>query len=241
MSLECLACALPDPLHTRGPGQAGTYTRATGARATTASGQTQAAKQLSGAPPRQSGHRRRAPEAPAASSLGSRGVAPAPRLRRVPSISVEHRRNCDSAENSPLCGTARLRFNFGMRSVLGKLASVLALAIAAVAWCSPDAGAHGVRTHDVQVATLARGDAAPLDAPFSSGPLSSGSSEATTDPAADPDGDSLGSEREAPEALPVFAGNGLEAPRPSWFDHHSSASDDTMDRAIVPVVQPPRG
>ena len=128
-----------------------------------------------------------------------------------------------------------------MRSLLGKVAPVLALALAALALGSPAGASHAVGAHDVGAPALACGhDAATLDA-FASGRLPAGPSQPATDPAEDPDQDTLEPEQEAPEALPVFGGVALDAPRANRLDQRSTAAEDTMDRAILPVVQPPRG
>jgi hypothetical protein len=128
-----------------------------------------------------------------------------------------------------------------MRSLLGKVAPVLALAFVALAWGSPAGAAHAVNAPDVSgPAVVCAGDAATLDA-FASGPLSSGPSQPATDPAEDADRDTLEPEQEAPEALPVFGGMALDAPPANRLDQRSATAEDTMDRAILPVVQPPRG
>ena len=124
-----------------------------------------------------------------------------------------------------------------MRSLLGKLAPVLALAIAALAWGSP-AGACASAVN--APALVCAGGAATLD-DFSSGPLSTEPSRPATDPAEDADQDTLEPEQGAPEALPVFGGMALDAPRANRLDKRSATAEDTMDRAILPVVQPPRG
>jgi hypothetical protein len=129
-----------------------------------------------------------------------------------------------------------------MRSLLGKVIPVLAVAIAALAWSLPAGAFHAVDAHDVNVPALACGaDAPSLDACSSSGPVPTGPSRAETDPAAESDSDTVGSEQPAPEALVAFGGSGLDAPRSSRLDLRSTSAEDTMDRAILPVVQPPRG
>lgn len=128
-----------------------------------------------------------------------------------------------------------------MRRLFGKVAPVLALAIVVIASVAPARPAHAVRAHGTSVAThMQSGDAARLDV-TSSGPRSSGPAQNATDPATDPDQDTLGSEREAPEAVPAFDGIGLVAPRASRVERRSTRVEDAVYRAVLPAVQPPRG
>jgi len=115
---------------------------------------------------------------------------------------------------------------------------VLALAIAVLAWGSPVIAAHAVNAHDASVAVLACGSDV---APYASDPLPTGPWQAGSDPAAEPDGDTAGPEPVAPEAVALLGGMGLDAPRASRLHHRATSAEDTMDRAILPVVQPPRG
>jgi hypothetical protein len=129
-----------------------------------------------------------------------------------------------------------------MRRLLGKVAPVLALAIVVIASVAPARPAHAMRAHATSVAThVQSGDVARLDATTSSGPRSSGPAQNATDPATDPDQDTLGSEREAPEALPAFGGIGLVAPHASRAERRSTHVEDAVYRAVLPAVQPPRG
>jgi len=109
-----------------------------------------------------------------------------------------------------------------------------ALAIAAIACGSP---VHAARFH----ACVRSSHAAHLEKTASSGPRSAGDSQSATDPATDPDQDSLGSEREAPEGLPVIDGAGLDAPCARRVQHRTMLVGDAVSRAILPAVQPPRG
>src|SRR5436190_11846929 len=96
-------------------------------------------------------------------------------------------------------------FNSRMRTLLVKVAPVLALAIAAIACATPARPAHAVCTHaSIVTAQLPGADAAQLEARTSSGSRADAPSQNATEPAADPDQDSMGSEREIPDALPAI-------------------------------------
>jgi hypothetical protein len=128
-----------------------------------------------------------------------------------------------------------------MRRLLGKVVPVLAFAIAAIAFVTPMRPAHASHHGTNVVALVHADDAAHLDVTTSSGPRSDGSAQNATDPATDPDQDNLGSEREAPEAVPAFGGIGLAAPHASRIERYSTLVDDAESRDVLPSVQPPRG
>src|SRR5262245_29810098 len=111
-----------------------------------------------------------------------------------------------------------------MRRLLGKVAPVIALAIAVIACAMPMRPAFAASHHGTSVVVLGHADdAARLDATTSSGPRSNASAQNSTDPATDPDQDSMGTEREAPEALPVIGGIGLVAPHASRIELRSTS------------------
>jgi len=92
------------------------------------------------------------------------------------------------------------------------------------------------------VTTLAQtGDEAVSDAASSSGQAPVESAQAAADSGADDEQDTLGSERQAPEALPVFGAPRLVAPHASRMQHRSMDAEAMVTRAIRPAVQPPRG
>jgi hypothetical protein len=129
-----------------------------------------------------------------------------------------------------------------MRRLLGKVAPVLALAIAVIACAMPARSTHATGAHASPAAAhLRSADAAHLEATTSSGPQSNGSAQSATDPATDDDQDSLGSEREAPGALPAVDGTGLGAPHASRIELRSTHMEAAVSRDVLPTVQPPRG
>lgn len=92
------------------------------------------------------------------------------------------------------------------------------------------------------VSTLVRtGDAIQVDAASPSGQVPVESAQAAADSGADDDRDTVGSEREAPDAIPVFGAPRLAAPHASRVRHRSVDAEAAVTRAIRPVVQPPRG
>jgi len=129
-----------------------------------------------------------------------------------------------------------------MRSLLGKVIPVLAVAIAALAWSLPAGAFHAVDAHDVNVPALACGaDAPSLDACSSSGPVPTGPSRAETDPAAESDSDTVGSEQPAPEALVAIVWLGIVGSGLAYICYFTilanwGATRTSMVAYLLPVV-----
>jgi hypothetical protein len=81
----------------------------------------------------------------------------------------------------------------------------------------------------------------PSSSPRPPVPGSGAAAQDASDPAADPDPDNLGSDREAPEALPALDGTVFEAPQGSRIELRSTHVEAAASRESLPTVQPPRG
>jgi hypothetical protein len=134
-----------------------------------------------------------------------------------------------------------MRFNSCMRRLLANLAPVLALAIALIACAAPARPAPAACAHASIAVAQSSADAARFEATASSAPRSGAAAQDASDPAADPDPDNLGSDREAPEALPALDGTGIEAPQGSRIELRSTYVEAAASRETLPTVQPPRG
>src|SRR5262249_33791194 len=129
-----------------------------------------------------------------------------------------------------------------MRSLFGKVALVLAFAIAVIAGDASARPSHATGVDETSVQTLVRSaDAAHLEDLASSGHAPMGLAPSTDDPGDDPDPDNLGTEREVPGMLLGFGLTGLDAPHSSRVRHVSAEAEAAVMRAILPAVQPPRG
>src|SRR5262245_39557 len=128
-----------------------------------------------------------------------------------------------------------------MRSLLGKVALALALAISTIAGELPARSAQAASADETSVAILRCGGAALRVWAARACPRSRVSAPSADDPATDSESDTLGSERAAPEAVPALGGTALDAPQSSRVQHRATPAEDAVTRAILPVVQPPRG